>query len=97
MEMDRDRRILMIGVITSIIFVTVGCLWLSSSAETLDEVAERFGAQDLPLWSAPLPDYEIPGLEGNALVDIVLGIGATLLILGLSFVMGKALKVKEEF
>ncbi|MCP8310064.1 MAG: hypothetical protein L6N95_05320 [Candidatus Methylarchaceae archaeon HK01B] len=95
--MDRDRRIFMIGVITSIIFVVVGCLWLSSSLETLDEVAERFGTKEIPLWSPPLPDYEIPGLEGNTLANIGVGIGATLLILGLSFVTGKALKAKEEF
>jgi len=95
--MKRDKKIIMIGVITSIIFVIIGCVRLSSSEETLDEVAERFGAPELPFWSAPLPDYELPGLEGNTLMKITIGIGATLLILGLVFVTGMVLKSKERF
>jgi len=94
--MDRNRRIIIIGMIASIIFVIIGCVWLSSSLETLEEVAERFSARENTIWDAPLPNYEIPGLEGNTVANITLGIGATLLILGLTFITGKVLKEKER-
>jgi hypothetical protein len=92
--MSETKRILMLGIIVSIVFVFVGCMWFSYSMETLDEVAEHFGASEHPVWAPPLPDYEIPGFEGNLAANIMVGIAFTLLTLAVALVIGKALKAK---
>lgn len=92
--MIENRRIFMVGMMVSVIFVIMGCVWLSLSAETLDEVAEHFGASESPVWAPPIPDYEIPGLEGNMMTAIVVGIAFSLLTLGVTLVAGKALRSK---
>ena len=93
--MKKNRIIFAIGLSVSLVFVLVGCVWLSNSAETLDEVAEQFGAHDTSVWDAPLANYEIPGLEGNIFGNIALGMGATVFILGLTLVTGRTLKSKK--
>lgn len=90
--MNKNVRILAIGILISMIFVAVGCIWLSFSAETLDEIAEMFGASESPLWTPPFPDYELPGFEGNVAMNIVIGIVFTLMTLAVAFAVGKALK-----
>jgi hypothetical protein len=93
--MNKSKKLLIVGIIISALFVIIGCIWLSLSAETLDEVAELFGASEFTLWTPPIPDYEIPGLEGNLAANITIGILFTLLILGITFAVGKALKVEK--
>ncbi len=93
--MNKDKKLLAAGISIALVFVVIGCVWLSLSAETLDEVAESFGSSESPLWNPPLPDYEIPGLEGNAAANIMLGAAFTLLILGTTFAAAKALKTKK--
>lgn len=92
--MIKNKRTFIVGMIVSIIFVILGCAWLSLSAETLDEFAEHFGASESPIWTPPIPDYEIPGLEGNVVTAIIIGITFTLLTLGVTLVVGKTLKSK---
>lgn len=94
--MIRDRRIILVGMVVSIIFVVAGCAWLSFSSEKLDEIAEHFGAQESPIWTPPIPDYEIPGLEGNIVVNIALGIFFTLVVLGVVLVVGKGLRAGSK-
>lgn len=94
--MTRDRRIILVGIAVSIIFVVAGCAWLSLSAERLDEIAEHFGAQESHIWPPPIPDYEIPGLEGNIVVNIALGIFFTLVVLGITLVVGKGLRARSK-
>lgn len=94
LKMGENKRIFMLGIIVSIIFVIAGCMWLSYSAETLDEIAKHFGASESSVWTPPLPDYEIPGLEGNLAVNTVVGIVFTLLTLAFALVVGKVLKAK---
>jgi hypothetical protein len=96
MKMIRDRRIILVGMVVSIIFVVAGCAWLSFSSEKLDEIAEHFGAQESPIWTPPIPDYEIPGLEGNIVVNIALGIFFTLVVLGVVLVVGKGLRAGSK-
>ncbi len=91
-KMDRSARIFTTGIIMSIVFVMVGCVWLSSSVETLDAVAEQFGVSERPVWTPPISDYEVPGLGGNLVVGVVIGIAFTLLTLGVTLAVGKALK-----
>ena len=75
------KRMLMVGIVFSSFFVVVGALWLSNSVETLDEVAEHFGATDSPRWNPPIPDYEIHGFEGNVMANIAVGIIFTVIVL----------------
>ncbi|MGQ9718248.1 MAG: hypothetical protein ACUVWK_00100 [Nitrososphaerales archaeon] len=93
--MTRNKRMLIFGVIVSAIFVMIGCVWLSSSAETLDTIAEHFGASEHPLWTPLIPSYELPGFEGNILANMTIGITFTLLILGFTLLVGKALKAER--
>lgn len=91
-----DRRILLVGIAVSIIFVVAGALWLSLSSERLDEIAERFGAKEFPIFTPLIPDYEVPGLEGNIIVNMGLGIFFTLVVLGVTLVVGKVLRARSK-
>jgi len=91
----RSMKLVAVGVVFAAGFVMVGVLVLSMSAETLDEVAEKFGVGESPIYEPPLPDYELPGFEGNAAVNILLGMTFTLLTLLVTFLIGKALKSKN--
>jgi hypothetical protein len=86
------RNILIPGIVVSILFVIVGVFWLSYSMETLDHVAEQFGASDSPIWNPLIPDYEIRGLEGNPLSNTIVGIVFTLVTLTVAFAVGKCLR-----
>lgn len=90
--MGKNRRMILVGIIVSIIFVGIGSAWLSLSAETLDEIAERLGAEEHRLWSPPMPDYEIPGLEGSIVVNIAVAVIFMLVVLGVTFAVGKYLR-----
>lgn len=85
------KRLLAVGILFSMVFVAVGVIWLSNSAETLDQVAEQFGASTSSLWTPPIPEYEVPGFQGNLALDMVVGIVFTLLILALTIGIGKGL------
>jgi hypothetical protein len=82
---------LVFGVLFSMVFVAVGVIWLSNSAETLDQVAEQFGASTFALWTPPIPEYEVPGFQGNLALDMVVGTAFTLFILILTVAIGKGL------
>ena len=92
--MSDSRKLLIAGIVASIIFVVIGVFWLSLSAESLDKVAEEFGKSESPVWAPPIPDYEILGLEGNAVTKVAVGLAFTLFVLGVTFVAGKALRKK---
>lgn len=93
--MNGSKKLATVGIIVSIIFVVIGCVSLSLSAETLDEVAEHFGASESTVLPSPIPDYEIPGLEGNVATNIFIGVVFTLLTLGVTFAAGKVLKQRK--
>jgi len=90
--MAGGRRMLAFGLVLSIAFVIVGVFGFSNSAETLDEVAEHFGATESPVWSPPIPDYEIHGFEGNGTANIVIGIVFTVVVLVSTYAIGKSLQ-----
>jgi hypothetical protein len=94
--LSRHRNPMLLGIILSFVFVVVGAVWLSQSQETLDKVAEHLGATVSPIWNPPIPDYEIPGFEGNPLMNIVIGTVFTLLVLAVAFIVGKSLKAKAK-
>jgi hypothetical protein len=87
-----SKKMLIIGIVVSIIFVIIGCILLSTSAETLDKVAEELGVSEVSIWTSPLPDYELPGFEGNLIMNISIGVLFTLTVLLITFMVGKALR-----
>jgi len=66
-----------VGVIVAAVFVIIGVLFLSVSAETLDRVAELFGAKERSIYEAPFPSYAMAGFEGNKSAEIALGVLST--------------------
>ncbi len=93
--MTGNGRLVVVGLIFAVVFVLVGVLVLSMSAETLDELAEGFGVGESSVYEPPLPNYEAPGFEGNTAVTVMLGVTFTLLTLLVAFAIGKALKSPE--
>ncbi len=89
------EKLAIVGIIISIIFVIIGCTWLSLSAETFDEIAEKFGAKENLIWNPPLPDYEMPGFEGNLLINTIIGIIFTILTFIAAYGIGNLLKSKR--
>ena len=90
------RRMLVFGLLLSLVFVVVGVVWLSNSVETLDQVAEHFGATSSPIWTPPIPEYEIHGFEGNVIVNIAVGIAFTVMVLVSTFAVGKCLRLLKS-
>lgn len=85
----------LVGVIVAAVFVIIGVLFLSGSAETLDRVAELLGAKERSIYEAPFPNYAIPGFEGNKPAEIALGVLSTLLVVGAVLAVGRALRVRR--
>lgn len=83
--MDQKYTLMLAGVLIAIIFVAIGVVWLGFANETLDLIANLFGAPEWELWIPPFPDYEIPGLEGVLLSNFLLGIVFAVLILVITF------------
>ncbi|MEM3833547.1 MAG: hypothetical protein QW128_08210 [Thermoprotei archaeon] len=52
-------------------------------------IAERFNASESNIWTPPFPNYEVPGLEGNLIVDVFLGAIFTILIFVITLIVGK--------
>jgi hypothetical protein len=90
------RRMLAFGLVLSLVFVMVGVIWLSNSVETLDEVAEHFGATESPIWTPPIPNYEIHGFEGNVMANIAVGIVFAIIVLVSTFAVGKSLQLLKS-
>jgi hypothetical protein len=90
--MNASKLIMLMGIIVSLVAVLMGTIWLPQSHETLEKMAERLGIRESPLWSPPMPDYEITSSKGNSIARILPGFVAALLVLGLTFVIGKGIR-----
>lgn len=86
-----NKTLIAAFILLSALFVTIGVVWLSYSAETLYAVAQLFGVSERGMWNPPMPGYEMPGLEGHNLADIIIGLGFVLVILVVTFAVGKFL------
>jgi hypothetical protein len=89
--MSRDSRLVLTGIMVSLIFIVAGTVLLSQSAETLDKVAEHFGVETIAIWNPPIPDYEIPGYEGDVQANIAVGVASTLLVFAVTLLIGRSL------
>ena len=86
------RNAVLIGIIVSLTFVITGTIWLSHSDETLDRVARQIGAKESPIWNPPIPNYELPGYGRNAIISVLVGFISAVFVLGVSLIVGRALK-----
>ena len=84
----KDKNKLMIGGLTvAVIFIAVSVVAFGFANETLDVIAEMFGAHEWETWFPPFFNYEVPGFEGNLIMNFLVGVGFTALILVLTFAL----------
>jgi hypothetical protein len=83
--LDRKYLLMIGGIVVAVVLVAVGSVWFGYANETLDLLAHMWGAPEWNFWIPPFPDYEIPGLEGVMLSNILLGILFVVVILVATF------------
>lgn len=91
----KNQKTVIVGLAICVIFVLLGVFIFSYAMETLDVKAEELGAEEKPIYEAPLPDYTIPGLENEA-GAILLGVSGTLLLFIVGFAVAKLLSKKKS-
>lgn len=94
MPLSTKRTIILILAI-AMVFVLVGVFILSFSYETLDKSADKLGAQESELYSAPFADYNIPGLD-NTLGALLVGVFGTLGLFGLGIGVAKIVHKRKS-
>jgi hypothetical protein len=90
----KNQKTIAIGLAISLIFVVLGVFVFSYAMETLDVKAEELGAQENPIYEAPLPDYTIPGLEDNW-ATLLLCVASTLLMFLVGLLSARLLRKKR--
>jgi ABC-type antimicrobial peptide transport system permease subunit len=91
----KNQKTIIVGLAICMIFVLLGVFVFSYAMETLDVKAEELGAEEEPIYEAPLPDYTIPGLENEA-GAILSGVLSTLLLFVAGFAVAKLLSKKKR-
>lgn len=89
--MDRRNLFMIGGLIVAIILVIIGVVWFGYANETLDTLAHMLGAPEWQLWIPPFPDYEIPGMEGVTLSNLLLGIAFVVIVMVATFAIMRLL------
>ncbi|MEJ5292065.1 MAG: hypothetical protein WHS82_00535 [Candidatus Methanosuratincola sp.] len=88
------RSAVALGMFVAAVFVALGTFFFSESLETLDVKAEELGFEGFNLLPAPFPEYAVPGLE-DPFVTFLLGIASVVLVLAVSFAVGKLLGARQ--
>jgi hypothetical protein len=85
----RTRTFVVIGLLAALLVAGVGSYWASSHPDGLEFVAEKVGfadaAEDSATAGSPLSDYQVKGVENEALAGGLAGIigaGVVLLLAG---------------
>jgi hypothetical protein len=85
----RTRTFVVIGLLAALLVAGVGSYWASSHPDGLEFVAEKVGfadaAEDSATAGSPLSDYQVKGVENEALsggLAGVIGAGVVLLLAG---------------
>jgi len=106
--MRKEEKRLWIGLgililLTPLGMIAQGTAWGEWAAEELKEILgyvpegiEKLG----DIWKAALPDYSIPGLEGHPILSaigyLLSAVIGTAVVVGIMFLIGKALASKKE-
>jgi len=88
-------KALIAGIAVAALFATAGVLWLSTSMETLDEIAEQLGVKGYGLWNALFPDYAVPGHEGSVWVTLALSLASIAMVFCAAYLVGRLLIAKR--
>lgn len=85
----RTRTFVLVGLLAALLVAGVGSYWASSHPDGLEFVAEKVGfadsAEDSAAAGSPLSDYEVKGVENDALsggLAGVIGAGVVLVLAG---------------
>jgi hypothetical protein len=82
------RAFLVGGVVVALLVAGVVSLWASSHPDGLEHVAEQVGiagqAKDSPASDSPLSDYQVRGVENDALAGGLAGVIGALVVLVLA-------------
>ena len=83
---------LLIAGIAAVPFTSTAPDGLEATLESFDVNIEH----DAQLFSAPVPDYEIPGVRSSALSGILAGIAGAALTLAVAFSIARLLRRKSS-
>lgn len=82
------------------LILTLVCLAIliplaSNAPDGLEKVAETFGIQEHePVWKGLMPDYSLPTIDNPYISTLLAGTFGLFLVLGVTFLLGKAIAKK---
>jgi len=82
------------------LILTLVCLAIliplaSNAPDGLEKVAETFGIQEHePIWKGLMPDYSLPTIDNPYISTLLAGTFGLFLVLGVTFLLGKAIAKK---
>ncbi len=93
----KNRNLLFGGLIIALIIAVLAPFLASSNPDGLESSAESMQVPESePAYTAPLPDYAIPGMEDNPLGGVIALILGTILVLLVALVVTKLLAKRKE-
>jgi cobalt/nickel transport system permease protein len=90
-----NKKTVIIGLATALIFVTLGVFCFSYALEMLDLKAGELGLAERPIYDPLFPDYSFPKLEGQW-SELLIGVVFTLLLFMVAFAVAKMLSKKRD-
>lgn len=100
----RTRTFVVIGVLAALLIAGVASYFASSNPDGLEHVAEQAGfaetAEDSATADSPLADYQVRGVENDALSGGLAGVAGALVVLvlagGLTFAVRRTGRAGQE-
>jgi ABC-type phosphate transport system permease subunit len=93
--LSSNKKLIIVGLTTALVFVLIGVFFLSNSMETLDKQAGQLGIEEKPVYQPPFADYNIPGLD-NVWGALIIGVLGTLLLFVVSLGIAKLLRKRKS-
>jgi cobalt/nickel transport protein len=88
------KYLMAIGLIA--IFLAVFVPFASRSPDGLERVAATLGIEEqAPIWKGLMSDYSVAIIDNPYISTLIAGIFGTLVVLGLSLALGKAVVLKK--
>jgi cobalt/nickel transport system permease protein len=90
-----NKKTVIIGLTTALMFVILGVFCFSYALEMLDLKVGELGLTERPLYHPLFPDYSFPKLEGHW-GELIIGVAFTFLLFVVAFVIAKMLSKKRD-
>jgi len=90
------NKVVLAGIAIGALFAIAGVLWLSTSMETLDEIAEQLGVKGFNLWNPLFPDYAVPGHKESVGATLALSLVSIAIVFRAAYLVAKLLIVRRE-